>query len=180
MRDERHADERRVIDEREATIEHFLEKNRLFYHRYLQLGGDRLFAEMDLTMPQLRVLFLVVSLDGATMSQISRGTRMTLSTATGVADRLIAQGFVRRADDPEDRRVVWLVPTAKAISLVERITQFGREHLSLVVRRLDLEELCLVARAQDILYDALLEITTEDIAHAERSLSATSRSEAGS
>jgi DNA-binding MarR family transcriptional regulator len=146
-------------DEREAIIDHFLERNRLFYNHYLHLGGDRLFAEIDLTMPQLRVLFFVVSLDGATMSQIARGVGMTLSTATGVADRLIAQGFVRRVSDPEDRRVVWLVATEKAIDLVERVTQFGREQLLLVVRRLDLEDLRVVARAQDILYNALLEIT---------------------
>ncbi len=161
-------------DEREAIIGRFLEKNRLFYQHYLHLGGDRLFAELDLTMPQLRVLFLVVSLDGATMSQIARGARMTLSTATGVADRLIAQGFARRADDPEDRRVVWLVPTEKAVSVVERIIQFGQEHLNLVVRRLDLEALCIVARAQDILYNALLEITSEDLARADEGFGAAS------
>ncbi len=161
-------------DEREAIIGRFLEKNRLFYQHYLHLGGDRLFAELDLTMPQLRVLFLVVSLEGATMSQIARGTRMTLSTATGVADRLIAQGFVRRADDPEDRRVVWIRPTEKAVSVVERIIQFGQEHLNLVVRRLDLEALCIVARAQDILYNALLEITPDYLSHTEESLDATS------
>jgi DNA-binding MarR family transcriptional regulator len=166
-------------DEREAIIDRFLEKNRLFYQHYLHFGGDRIFAEMDLTMPQLRVLFLVVSLEGATMSQIARGTRMTLSTATGVVDRLIAQGFVRRADDPDDRRVVWIVPTEKAVSLAEQIIQFGQKHLSLVVRRLDLEALCLVARAQDILYDALLEIIPEDPARTEGGLSAASCPEAG-
>lgn len=166
-------------DEREAIIDRFLEKNRLFYHHYLHLGGGRLFAEMDLTMPQLRVLFIVVSLDGATMSQIARGTRMTLSTATGVADRLIAQGLVRRADDPEDRRVVWLVPTEKAVALVEGIIQFGRGHLNLVVRRLDLEALCVVTRAQDILYNALLEITPEDLARTGEGLGATSCPEPG-
>ena len=161
-------------DERQAIIDRFLEKNRLFYHHYLRLGGARLFAEMDLTMPQLRVLFLVVSLEGATMSQIARGTRMTLSTATGVVDRLIAQGLVRRADDPEDRRVVWIVPTEKAVSLVERIVRFGQEHLSLVVKRLDLEALGVVARAQDILYDALLAIMPEDLMRIEGDLSAIS------
>ena len=161
-------------DEREAIIDRILDKQRLLYQNYLHISGDRLFAEVDLTMPQLRVLFLVVSLNGATMSQIARGARMTLSTATGVADRLIAQGFVRRADDLEDRRVVWLVPTEKAVTLAERITQFGREHLSLVTRRLDLEALCLVARAQDILYDALLEITPEELARAEEGLAAAS------
>jgi DNA-binding MarR family transcriptional regulator len=150
-----------VEDEREAIVERILEKNRLFYQRYLQLGGDHLFAEIDLTMPQLKVLFLVVSLDGATMSQIARGVAMTLSTATGVADRLIAQGYVRRENDPEDRRLVWLLPTEKAVDLVERFTQFGRDQFSLVVRRLDLEGLCLVARAQDLLYRALLEITPD-------------------
>jgi DNA-binding MarR family transcriptional regulator len=165
--------------EREAIVDRILEKQRLTQQHYLQFGGGHLFADVDLTMTQLKVLFLVVSLDGATMSQIARGVGMTLSTATGVADRLIAQAFVRRTNDPADRRVVCLVPTAKGTGLVERLTQIGREQLSLVVRRLDLEELTLLARAQDLLYDALLETAPEDFASAEESPSTTRSGQAG-
>jgi DNA-binding MarR family transcriptional regulator len=154
-------------DERQALMDHFLEVGRQFMHRNLQLGGERQWAELDLTMSQLKVLFVLVSLGRATMSQIARDVGMTLSTATGVADRLVAQGLVRRVNDPDDRRLVWLHPTAAATALVDRLIQVGETQLRVVARHLSFEELSLVVRAQDLLCEAMLRITSEELAAAE-------------
>ena len=77
-----------MADQKEAIIEHILDVGRQVHNRSLQLGGDRQLTNVDLTMPQLKVLFVVVSLGRATMTQLARAVDMTLSTATGVADRL--------------------------------------------------------------------------------------------
>ncbi len=150
-------------EQRQATIERIVELTRQFYRhshqRRLDSGHD--WTEVDLTMPQLKVLFTVVSLEGATMSQLAREVGMTLSTATGVADRLIAQGYVRRESDPEDRRKVWLRPTEAAVVLVDRFTQVGDSLLRLIASRLSLEELVVVARATELLHRAMLELTSE-------------------
>ncbi len=148
---------------REAVIEHILDVSRRLFHRNLQLGGKHQWADVDLTMPQLKALFVLVSLGRATMSQLARAVGVTLSTATGVADRLVAQGLVRRVDDLADRRLVWLEPTDAATQLVDRFMQVGDRQLRLVARHLDFEELSLVARAQDLVYEAMLEITDEDL-----------------
>jgi DNA-binding MarR family transcriptional regulator len=113
--------------------------------------------------PNLKVLFVVVSLGRATMSQLARAVGMTLSTATGVADRLVAHGLVRRVNDDADRRLVWLQPTDASADLVARFAQIGRRQLSLVARHLSAEELASVARAQDLVYRAMLEITSEEL-----------------
>ncbi len=151
-------------EQRRAVVDHILAVSRQVFHRSLQLGGDRHWAEIDLTMPQLKVLFLVVTLDGATMSQVARSVGMTLSTATGVADRLVAQGFVRRVSDPDDRRLVWLHPTERATGLVDRLNHFSEAQLRLAARHLALEELCLVDRAQALLYEAMLRVTGDELA----------------
>jgi DNA-binding MarR family transcriptional regulator len=151
-----------VDDQRQAILDHLLEGSRRFFHRSMQLGGDRQWAEVDLTMTQLKVLFLVVSLGGSTMGQIARSVGMTLSTATGVADRLVAQAFVRRVNDPDNRRLVWLYPTEKATELVDRFNQIGEAQLRRLTRYLSLEELSLVARAQDILFEAMSRIPTDE------------------
>ena len=152
-----------MADQQEAIIDHILDVSRQLHFRNLQLGGDRQLTNIDLTMPQLKVLFVVVSLGRATMSQLARTIGMTLSTATGVADRLVAQGLVCRVHDDIDRRLVWLQPTAASADLVARFTQIGRRQLRLVARHLDAEELSLVARAQDLVYRAMLEITSEEL-----------------
>jgi DNA-binding MarR family transcriptional regulator len=152
-------------DERAELIEHIAEVSRLlFRHRHhpRQLAGEREWLGVDLTMQQLKVVFVVVSLGGATMSQIAREAGMTLSTATGVADRLVAHGLVRRVSDPEDRRHVWLHPTEEATGLINRLTQIGEAQLRRLASCLSLEELSLVARALDVLYAAMLRATSEE------------------
>jgi len=151
-------------DEREELINRIMETNRRFYHRHLQFGGDREWAEVDLTMPQLKVLFVVAVSKRVTMTQLARTVGMTLSTATGVADRLIVQGFVRRENDPGDRRLVLLEATETGVALVDRLTQVGRAHFQLIASRLSVEELALVARALDLIYRAMLELSSEALA----------------
>ncbi len=151
-------------EQRQAVVEHILEVSRQLFHRSLQLGGDRHWAEVDLTMHQLQALLVVASLGRATMSQLARTVGMTLSTATGVADRLVAQRLVRRVNDPDDRRLVWLYPTEQATTLVDRLNHFSEAHLRLITRHLALEDLSLVARAQDLLYEAMLKVTGEELA----------------
>lgn len=149
-------------DQRQRLLRHILDTNRRLHHRYLQLGGDRGWAEVDLTMSQLKFLFLLVTTGGATMSQLARGLRMTLSTATGVADRLTAQGLARRDSDPSDRRLVWLYPTEAGLALVDRLIQAGQDQFSLIAGRLNVEELALVARTQDLIYNAILEAAEDE------------------
>ncbi len=156
--------------ERDELIDHIWEANRRFYHRYLQLGGEREWAEVDLTMPQLKALFVVAVSKGVTMTQLARTVGMTLSTATGVADRLIAQGLVCREDDPGDRRLVLLQATEDGVALVDRLIQVGREHFRRIAVRLSVEELRLVAQAHDLLCRAMLDASNEERASSEQDL----------
>lgn len=149
------------MDEREELTNQIIEGNRRLFHRHLQLGGDREWAEVDLTMPQLKVLFVAAVSNGVPMTQLARTVGMTLSTATGVADRLIAQNLVRRETDPGDRRLVLLHATQAAIEMVDRLTQVGQDYFRAIAGRLSLEELSLVARAQDLIHRAMIEVSAE-------------------
>lgn len=65
----------------------------------------------DLPLPQLRLMGMLERGGDARMSEVSEALGVALSTATQIADRLSARGWVRRESDPEDRRVVRLVLT---------------------------------------------------------------------
>lgn len=148
-------------DEREELVRHIMDASRDFYHRSFQLGGDREWADVDLTMPQLKLLFMVAAGQGVTMTQLARNVGMTLSTATGVADRLIGQGFARRENDPADRRLVLLHATDAGTALVDRLIQFGQAQLMQITERLTIDELRLLAQAHDLVRRAIIEISTE-------------------
>lgn len=61
-----------------------------------RLGGD-------LSLQQLTVLYLVRT-EGATMSAMARRLMVAPTVLTGIVDRLERRGYIRREDDPTDRR----------------------------------------------------------------------------
>jgi len=82
------------------------------------------------TFPQFDVLNqLERERDGLTFVELSRRLLVTAGNLTGIVDRLHAEGLVRRAVHPDDRRAFRLTLTAKGRRLVRRAQ--GRHHRAL-------------------------------------------------
>src|SRR3954462_7079887 len=73
--------------------------------RTMHSGQDEAWLTLELTMPQLKTLVRVSHLEAATSGQIARGLGVSLSTVTGIVDRLAEQRLVSRREDPDDRRI---------------------------------------------------------------------------
>jgi DNA-binding MarR family transcriptional regulator len=58
---------------------------------------------------------------GFTFGELSRLLLVTSGNLTGIVDRLEAEGFVRREQDQEDRRIVRIVLTPNGRRLVDRV-----------------------------------------------------------
>jgi len=67
-------------------------------------------AALDITKPQYHVLSRLWKGDGVLTSVIAKDVGITVSTMTGVLDRLEAKGYIRREPSATDRRAVeiWL------------------------------------------------------------------------
>ncbi|HEY7295866.1 MAG TPA: MarR family transcriptional regulator, partial [Dehalococcoidia bacterium] len=63
-------------------------------------------ANLGLTLPTLKVIVLIRAEPGAPSGVIASRLGVTPSTVTGLVDRLVNQGLVRRDEDPRDRRLV--------------------------------------------------------------------------
>lgn len=148
------------MEERERVISHILSIDKRLYE-YLQHASMTDWAEVDLTMPQLKVLFLAGGPKPMPTSQVARSLGMTLSTATGVVDRLVAQGLIQRLESASDRRVVLLQATPDGSALLERLLMAGLGHFRRILERLDLEELRTVASALDILHSTGMSVLGE-------------------
>jgi DNA-binding MarR family transcriptional regulator len=82
------------------------------------------------TFPQFDVLNqLERERDGLTFVELSRRLLVTAGNLTGIVDRLHAEGLVRRAVHPADRRAFRLTLTPKGRRLVRRAQ--GRHHRAL-------------------------------------------------
>lgn len=78
-------------------------------------------ASYGLTPPQMQTLCLLKPATPSPMSKLSCQLACDASNVTGIADRLEAQGFVVRKDDPSDRRLKMIVLTEKGTALRHKI-----------------------------------------------------------
>ena len=110
---------------------------------------------MDLTMPQLRVLFLLRRRGVQTMGQIAKPMGVKLSTVTGIVDRLVERQLVSRGEDPHDRRFVVARLTDEGQRVVDSLYRAGRIRIAGILHRLTVADLRTVVQALDILRAAV-------------------------
>lgn len=80
------------------------------------------FARWDLSPSQFNVLNLLQDHpDGLSQVELSRRLIMHRSNVTGLVDRLEARRFLRRKDNPDDRRAFNVILTPAGIKLLRQI-----------------------------------------------------------
>jgi DNA-binding MarR family transcriptional regulator len=113
------------------------------------------FLEVDISMPQAKALYLVVAEGGLHMSSLALRLHVTLSTVSGLIDRLAENRLVSRHDDPADRRQVVVSATPEGEALIERFRELNERQLNALLEALDDRELLTVARALEALVRAV-------------------------
>jgi DNA-binding MarR family transcriptional regulator len=83
-------------------------------------------VEMELTPRQAAAILALVESPGLTLSGLAEILGADQATASGLVDRLLAAGLVRRETDPTDRRRAMLYPAAAALQLAEGLAAARR------------------------------------------------------
>ena len=141
------------MTDRERAIGRILEAQREIRRRVTEDRNHPL-LDVQLTMSQLKVMIVLDRLGTPSGQDLARRTGMSLANLTGVIDRLVAQDFVSRREDPNDRRVRRLELTAAGRQLIDRLIAAGEEQQHRILEHLDDAGLQLVSRAFDLLLDA--------------------------
>ncbi len=109
---------------------------------------------LNLTMPQVRVLFTVLRGGKLTSSGIAETLGTSPSAVTPLVDKLIEAKLVKREPDVDDRRVSWIVPTAAANQLQEKLMGANRHSVKELLDALDADQLAEVKRGLSVLVAA--------------------------
>lgn len=122
------------------------------------LAGGLAARQTDPTLDQLSpheafVVETVARREPITMSEIGRASGTQPSTMTGVVDRLVRQGVLRRDSSPDDRRVVLVRLTDLGVRLHEQHVQFVKDFAANLLAVLSSDERLL-------LVDLLERVTT--------------------
>ncbi|HET8785791.1 MAG TPA: MarR family transcriptional regulator [Candidatus Limnocylindrales bacterium] len=108
-------------------------------------------ADVSISMPQLRCLHLIAGAGELRMSKLVAQLGVSISTVSGLVDRLVDHGFVSRHDDPNDRRQVVLSPTSAGIEFLDRMRELSNAQFRGLIELLTPEELRTVRRSIEIL-----------------------------
>jgi DNA-binding MarR family transcriptional regulator len=113
--------------------------------------GPEAWLELDLTMKQLKVLVVLGALGPARPSVIAAHIGASAANATGVLDRLVAQGYIERRPDAADRRALLVELTEAGHAIVSQLYTSGEERLARAIGALSIEDLQALDRGSSAL-----------------------------
>jgi DNA-binding MarR family transcriptional regulator len=117
-------------------------------------------AQPDLTMRQLLALYLLLEAPRR-VGELARQLNVTISSASGLVDRLVAAGLVEREHGTADRRLVVCRLSDQGRGELEAFLQLGRLRLERVLARLSTQDLLVVQQALDLLIAAARDAIAE-------------------
>ena len=130
-----------MVDQRRSEL---LERVFIEY-RYAAVLADpaRLagWEDRELTMSQLRVLFILNGDPGMTAGNLAERLSVRPSTVTGIVDRLVKQELVERRADPDDRRMVRNFLSTTGERLINEFTSAATEFIKSFLEPLSDSEL---------------------------------------
>jgi len=144
---------RRRVDEAQRLLDLL---NALGSTTFRQLLWQRA-SELDLTYAQSQVLFYVADHAGCHMVDVGKAFSVTLPAVTHIVDRLEEKDFLRRVDDPVDRRAYVLELTRAGRALVQELHGLQMRGVEGVLRRMSTEDRQRVIKGLEALVDAATE-----------------------
>ncbi|HEY3313768.1 MAG TPA: MarR family transcriptional regulator [Bacillota bacterium] len=145
--------------DRRATLDRF-EQTLVYLARQVGVRQAKAPAE-GLSVSQLIIIGWLAAGGRRRISEIASRLGVSLSAATGLADRLVKAGLAVRERSQEDRRVVWVEITESGRKLLEYTRDGRRRHLDHAFSVVNDEELWTVTRVMDKIADHLRREPTE-------------------
>ncbi|MGI8906515.1 MAG: MarR family winged helix-turn-helix transcriptional regulator [Candidatus Sumerlaeaceae bacterium] len=101
---------------------------------FLAASGNPVFNEM--TGAQKRILYFLELKGPCNMTHIAKLVGCTVPAATGVVDKLVRAGVVRREQDENDRRIIRIAMTAAGRKTLAQLKRIHEQRLQEVLERL--------------------------------------------
>jgi DNA-binding MarR family transcriptional regulator len=122
-------------------------------HRALLTSTASKWLHLDISMQQLRALFLLRDEEEASVGRLAELFGIGLPAASLLADRLVRAGYVERRDDPADRRRVLLSLTRAGVRLVTDLREGSQSLLRRWMSSLSPDDLAALSRGWRALAD---------------------------
>ncbi|MFI6510514.1 MarR family winged helix-turn-helix transcriptional regulator [Streptosporangium sp. NPDC050855] len=128
--------------------------------RMLTLQRSDAWLDLDLTLPQLRVLFAVRRRDGCTVSELSEALGRRLAATSALVNRMVRAGLLQRVSDSDDHRRVRLRLTDEAERMLATTDQRSADRFAAILGRMSAQGRAALAGA----LSELIELVSADLA----------------
>jgi DNA-binding MarR family transcriptional regulator len=110
--------------------------------------------KVNLTIDQLKSLIIIEHRQKTSFKELAEALNITQSNVTGIADRLIKNGLVKRIPNPVDRRMQFLVLTKRAAELLGNLKQTILSEETEILERMKEEHLAALLEGLSALAEA--------------------------
>jgi DNA-binding MarR family transcriptional regulator len=123
----------------------------------LRCAGTGRMVKAGISMTHLHILWVIEHHGELPMSRLAELLDVSLSSATGLVDRMEERGLVERVRVPDDRRVVIVRTSAEGARIRAEIEALKQDRIRSVLARLTADQLMRVLGAIGDLRPAVLE-----------------------
>lgn len=119
-----------------------------------------------LTTAQLMALFILrdADADGLAVSQLAHDLGVSVPTVTGMADRLVEAGMLKRVHSETDRRVVLLRLSREGLKVAEKLWGVLEELITRILREMTPEARTGITDAVEQVFDLSQQVREEEAA----------------
>jgi DNA-binding MarR family transcriptional regulator len=107
----------------------------------LRCAGAQRLVQLGISMTHFHVLTLLRHHDAMPMGRLAEILDVSVSSATGIIDRMEERGLVERVRVPDDRRVVLVQPMQAGLDLVDEAELVKSEVITSALERMTVEQL---------------------------------------
>ena len=107
----------------------------------LRCAGSQRLVRLGISMTHFHVLTLLRHHDAMPMGRLAEILDVSMSSATGIIDRMEERGLVERVRVPDDRRVVLVQPTQAGLDLVDEAELVKSAVIAAALERMTVEQL---------------------------------------
>jgi DNA-binding MarR family transcriptional regulator len=100
--------------------------------RNLRTAGMEVNLDIELSYPQILVLYALLEKGTSSMSELSKWLKISHGVATRTVDRLVDKGMVERRHGSEDRRVVLVSLSPNGEDYAEKMITYHLEEMNKV------------------------------------------------
>jgi DNA-binding MarR family transcriptional regulator len=144
-----------MVEERDALVEQILDLSDQIFNILIP-GLPQQWLSADVTLVQLRLLFILHSAGPKRMSELAAAMDAAMSTTTGIVDNLVKKDLVIRDADPQDRRVVVCKLSDNGEELAGGLWKWGQGQVERMLQTLNVDQLKLAVGTTQFLLGNIL------------------------